>query len=75
MNEKGVLRGDIHFGVVDEVINRNFLKVKIDNSENAQTIPCNPDIPFEKDDQVIVQFLNKNTKNKFVICRKMVEES
>ncbi len=70
--DKNVLRGDIHYGEVDEVISSSKLKVKLDGSDTPQKIPCNPDITFNIGDQVVVQFFNKNPKDKFVICRREV---
>lgn len=70
--DEDVLRGDIHYGIVDEVVSSSKLKIKLDGSDIAQTIPCNPDVNFSSGDHVVVQFFNKNPKDKFVICRKEV---
>ncbi|MFI2856778.1 hypothetical protein ACH6EH_06525 [Paenibacillus sp. JSM ZJ436] len=68
----GLLNGDWHLGKVESVISTSRLNVFVDGATVSQPIPCNPDVTFAPGNEVIVVFLNGNTRDKFVICRRAI---
>lgn len=72
VRNSGLLNGNWHLGKVESVINSKRLNILVDGSSIPQPIPCNPDVTFSPQDEVIVIFLNGNSKNKFVICRRAI---
>lgn len=68
----GLLNGDWHLGKVDSVVSNKMLNVLIDGSSTPQPVPCNPDINFSPQDNVIVVYINGNSKDKFVLCKRAV---
>lgn len=68
----GLLTGQWRLGTVASVISNKKLMVKVDGSETAQEIGCNPDGNFSVNDEVWVIFINGDSKNKFVISRRAV---
>jgi hypothetical protein len=73
LRENRLLFGEWQLGKVAEVISEKRLKVYVNGSDVAQTIPCNPDVMFSVDDEVWVIFVNGDSKNKFVLCKRAVE--
>jgi hypothetical protein len=72
LEKLNLLKGDWHSGVVASVIDSKYLSVKVDGSDTAQTIPFNQSEIFTANDNVLVIFLNHDSKNKFVLCKKPV---
>jgi hypothetical protein len=66
LNNEGVLRGPWRLGKVESVVSNNLLRVYIDDSETAQTVPCDPDKNFIAGDDVYVVYINGDPKDKFV---------
>lgn len=66
LKNEGLLRGEWNNGVVESVISPKMLTVKINGSNVAQKVPCNPSVTFEVGDEVFVHFVNGDSKNKFV---------
>jgi len=60
------LTGEWHLGKVNSVISPYVLSVFVDGSTSAQNIPCNPNIIFNKDEEVWVHYINGNPMDKFV---------
>lgn len=72
LKNKNLLVGNWHLGEVDEVISQTKLKVFIDGGETSVTVSCNPDITFNVGDHVWVIFINGNTRDKFVLCKRAI---
>ena len=68
----GLLKGDWHLGKVHSVIDSKKLNVYVDGATVHQPIPCNPDVMFSPQDEVIVIYLNGNSKDKFCLCRRAI---
>ena len=68
----GLLTGQWRLGKVTSVISNKKLMVKVDGSDRAQEVGCNPDCNFSANDEVWVIFINGDAKNKFVISRRAV---
>lgn len=66
LRNKGLTNGQWHMGKVEEVLSNKLLSVYIDGSDEAQKIPCNPDVSFSQEDKVFVLYVNGNSKDKFV---------
>jgi hypothetical protein len=66
LKKERLLIGEWHNGKVESVISSKLLSVYVDGSTTPQKIPCNPDVTFAAGDEVFVQFINRDTKNKFV---------
>jgi hypothetical protein len=72
LNNNKLLTGQWQLGQVEEVISDKSLKVYVNGSDVAQTIPCNPDVTFNVGDHVWVIFINGNGRDKFVLCKRGV---
>jgi hypothetical protein len=66
LRKENILQGQWHMGKVEEVLSNKLLSVYIDGSDEAQKIPCNPDVSFSQEDKVFVLYVNGNSKDKFV---------
>lgn len=69
LNRHNLLRGNDSFGVVTEVISIRKIKVIVDDGDVAQTLSCNPDVPFEVGSRVLIKYINGNPRDKHVISR------
>lgn len=69
LDNEGILRGQWHFGVVDTVISPKRLTVFIDGSPTSQEIPCNPNVPFNPQDHIVIIYFNGNSQDKFALCK------
>jgi len=66
-NEKeNLFKGNIHYGIIDSVIDSYSANVFVDGSATSQEIPTNPNIHFIAGEQVFVEFINNESSNKFV---------
>lgn len=70
LRKHNLLQGEWHLGKVKSVISDKLLEVYIDGSDQSQTVKCNPDVPFEVNDAVYITYINRDSKNKFVISRR-----
>lgn len=70
LEEKGLLLGDWHVGTVTAINSPTTLTVKVNGSTTTQVVPCNPNEVFEVNDEVFVQFINGDSRNKFVPFRR-----
>lgn len=66
LRKNNILLGEWHLGKVKTVLSTKLLEVYVDGSDVAMKIPCNPDVTFAVGDEVFVQFINRDTKNKFI---------
>jgi ribosome biogenesis GTPase A len=69
LRKENLLQSEFHMGKVAEVLPNYYLSIYIDGSSTTQKVKCNPDITFHANDQVIVIFINNDSKNKYVMSR------
>ncbi len=62
--------GSWRLGEVQSVISSTQLKVYVDGSTTAITIPCNPSVTFAIGDNVWVININGNPRDRFVLCKR-----
>lgn len=55
-----------HQGKVNQIISPTTLKVFVDGSDIAQTIPCSKNEPYTVGDEVWIVYINNNPRDKFV---------
>lgn len=55
-----------HQGKINEVVSPTKLKVFVDGSDTAQTIPCSKNEPYAVGDEVWIVYINNNPRDKFV---------
>jgi hypothetical protein len=72
LKKLNLLTGQWHLGTVSEILSQKRLKVFVDGSDTAQTIPCNPDITFAVNDEVWVVYINGNPRDKYVISKRAI---
>lgn len=72
LRKENLLQGEWHLGKVESVINPKRLKVFVDGSETAITVPCNPDVNFQPGDEIFVIFINRDSKNKYALCKRAI---
>lgn len=73
MKKNGLLTGNKVFGLVEEVVNKNTLKVYLQQSMQTELIKCSPKVDFRIGDRVLVEYINNNPHDKFVLA--VVNES
>lgn len=74
LSKENLLQGEWHLGIVDEVISATTLRVRVDGSPTAQLVQCNPNVVFKQDDHVFVIYVNGNSKDKYVLAQRSVNE-
>lgn len=72
LRKEKILQSEYRLGKVDTIISPTQLKVFIDGSTTSVTCACNPDVTFSVGDNVFVLFINNNTNNRFVLCKRAV---
>lgn len=69
LRKANLIRGEWHIGKIDSIINPYSANVFVDGSTTSQKVPTNPNINFVAGEQVLVVFLNGDSKNKYVIAK------
>lgn len=72
LDKRNLSQGNWQLGVVSSVISPKKLNVFVNGSTTPQEVSCNPDETFSQNDHVWVIFINGDSKNKFVLCRRAV---
>lgn len=70
LGKSGLLNGTFKFGRVEKVLSNTRLSVYEGGSRQTQVIHCNPDINFSIGDEVFIQYVNGNPRDKFIPYRK-----
>lgn len=68
LKKNGLLTGNKVFGVVEEVINDSKLRVYLQESMQSEIINCSPKGTFNEGDSVMVEYINNNPHDKFVMA-------
>ena len=72
LDDERLLQGEWQHGKVAEVISDKMLGIYVNGSTVVQKIPCNPSINFTIGDEVWVVYINRNSKDKFVLSKRGV---
>ena len=60
-----------HYGTIKRINGDGTVDLYIDGSDNVKkNIQCNPDINIRETDKVIVLYVNGNSKDSFVLCKR-----
>lgn len=62
-----LLTGNKTFGIVEEIINDTTLLVELQQSNTSEEVNCSPETPFHRGDRVIVEYINNNPQDRFVM--------
>lgn len=68
LKKNGLLTGNKVFGVIEEVINETTLKVYMQQSMTTELVNCSPKAEFNIGDRVIVEYINNNPHDMFVMA-------
>lgn len=68
LKKNGLLKGNKIFGVVEEVVNETQLKVYLEQEMRSTIVNCPPRIAFEIGDRVLIENINNNPHDRFVIA-------
>lgn len=72
LRKEQLLQSEFRLGKVDSVISPTQLKVFIDGSTTSVTCSCNPDVTFATGNNVFVIYINNNSNNRFVLCKRAI---
>ena len=67
LQKNGILQGNKTFGIVEEIINKHTLLVYLEHSNISETVKCSPHIPWHIGDRVLVEYINNNPHDRFVL--------
>ena len=67
LQKNNLLTGNKTFGVVEEVINKTTLLVYMQHSNTSEIVKCSPHVPFHLGDRVLVEYINNNPHDRFVL--------
>lgn len=56
------------FGIVEKKINETLLQVYIEQELRSMEVKCPPRIPFEVGDRVLIENINNNPQDRFVVA-------
>lgn len=68
LKKNGLLTGNKVFGVVEEVINNTTLRVYLQQSMTTELVKCSPKAEFNLGDRVLVEYINNNPHDMFVMA-------
>ncbi|MFR4987313.1 MAG: hypothetical protein ACLUCH_07955 [Lachnospirales bacterium] len=68
LQKNGLLKGNKLFGVVEQVINETKLKVYLEAEMRSMLVNCPPRIAFEIGDRVLIENINNNPHDRFVMA-------
>lgn len=68
LKKNNLLVGNKTFGVVREVLNTTTLLIHFEHSGTNEIVNCSPHIPFKLGDRVIVEYINSNPHDRFVLA-------
>lgn len=68
LKKNGLLTGNKVFGVVEEVINDSTLRVYLQQSMESKVVKCSPKAEFNLGDRVLVEYINNNPHDMFVMA-------
>lgn len=68
LKKNGLLQGNKTFGVVTEILNDKSLMVEITQSNNIEMVRCSPNIKFNVGDRVLIEYINNNPHDRFVLA-------
>lgn len=68
LQKNGLLKGNKLFGIVEEVISETQLKIYLQQEMRSTLVNCPPRIAFEMGDRVLVENINNNPHDRFVIA-------
>lgn len=72
INNLGLLQGQWHLGVVDTIVDAKFLNTFIDGSIVSQKIPFNPSVTFAIGDNILILYVNGNSRDKYAFAKRTV---
>lgn len=67
LRKNGILNQNKTFGIVEEVIDDTTLLVYMQQENKSRVVKCSPRTKFYEADRVIVEFINNNPHDTFVI--------
>ncbi|MGG1663874.1 hypothetical protein [Brevibacillus sp. NRS-1366] len=65
LKNENLLQAEWHLGRVESVLSPTMLSVFVDGSTISQKIPCSKRDTYAPNDEIWVQFVNRDSKNKF----------
>lgn len=68
LKKNGLLTGNKVFGVVEEVVNDTTLRVYLQQSMQSELVKCSPKATFNLGDRVLIEYINNNPHDKFVMA-------
>lgn len=67
LKKNGMLKGNKTFGIVEDIINTATLNVFMQHSQTTERVKCSPHVPFKLGDNVLVEYINNNPHDMFVL--------
>lgn len=68
LQKNGLLKGNKLFGVIEKVISETKVKVYVEKEMRSQLCNCPPRVPFEVGDRVLIENINNNPHDRFIIA-------
>lgn len=68
LRKNGMLQGNKTFGVVAEIINDTKVMVDMTQSSSVELVSCSPNVEMALGDRVLVEYINNNPHDMFVIA-------
>ena len=68
LQKNGLLKGNKLFGIVEAVISETQLKVYLQQEMRSMIVNCPPRIAFEIGDRVLIENINNNPHDRFVMA-------
>lgn len=67
LHKNNILTGNKTFGIVEEIINKSTLLVFLQHSNTSELVNCSPNVFFHIGDRVLVEYINNNPHDRFVL--------
>lgn len=68
LRKNGILKGNKVYATVVEHINDTSVSVILGQSQNEEIVSCSPNMTFNTGDLVLVEFINNNSHDKFIMA-------
>ena len=68
LEKNGLLKGNKLFGVIENVISETKVRVYVEKELRSQICNCPPRVGFEVGDRVLIENINNNPHDRFIIA-------
>lgn len=67
LKKNSLLQGNKTFGSVEDIISETEVLVFLESAQSMEKVMCSPDLGLDVGDRVIVEYINNNPRDKYIM--------